>query len=269
MMGQQKESNVIKILVLVTYLAMVAVNALANILPINGVNTGQVSNAYPNLFAPAAVTFVIWGVIYVLLAGYTLYHAGLFRAWQDADKGELLNKIGLLFAVSSLANIAWIFSWHYFKISLSMLWMIVILLCLIAIVRNISKTRLSPREKIFTKLPFSIYFGWITVATIANATTLLVSWNWNGFGIAEPIWTVIILLVGVLIGAATTITNRDIAYGLVIVWAYAGIYSKHISAAGFAGQYPIVINTVIVCIVLMLATIIYVFSKRKRERYSF
>jgi hypothetical protein len=258
-MGYQKESNGIKILVAVTYLVMVGVNALANILPINGVNTGQVSASYPNLFAPAAITFAIWGVIYVLLGGYTLYHLGLFRTWQDVNKGELLNKIGLLFAVSSLANVAWIFSWHYFKISLSMLWMMVILVCLIIMVRIISQARLSQREKIFIRLPFSIYFGWITVATIANVTTLLVSWNWNGWGITEPVWAIIIIIVGLLIGAATAIKNRDIAYGLVIIWAYAGIYIKHTAASGFAGQYPAVIYTVIGCMVLMLAVLIYVF----------
>jgi hypothetical protein len=264
-MVKPKESIFIKMLVLATYLAMIIVNALANILPINGVKTGQVSNAYPNLFAPAAITFIIWGLIYLLLAGHVLYQLGSFRDIGTPYKHELLSKIGLIFSISSLANVAWIFSWHNFMIPFSMLWMIIILLCLITLMQTINKEQLSRREKLLVKLPFSIYFGWITVATIANATVLLVSLKWSGWGIAEPVWAVIIIIVGVLIGAVTTIKNRDIAYGLVIVWAYAGIYIKHTSAAGYAGQYPAIINTVITCVVLMLAVLTYVFIDRKRS----
>jgi len=264
-MVKPKESIFIKMLVLATYLAMIIVNALANILPINGVKTGEVSNAYPNLFAPAAITFIIWGLIYLLLAGHVLYQLGSFRDIGTPYKHELLSKVGLIFSISSLANVAWIFSWHNFMIPFSMLWMIIILLCLITIMQTINKERLSPREKLLVKLPFSIYFGWITVATIANATVLLVSLKWNGWGVPESIWAVIIIIIGMLIGAATTIKNRDIAYGLVIVWAYAGIYIKHTSAAGFAGQYPVIINTVIACIVLMLTVLTYVFIARKRS----
>ncbi|HPT69745.1 MAG TPA: tryptophan-rich sensory protein, partial [Syntrophomonas sp.] len=182
-------------------------------------------------------------------------------------KHELLSKVGLIFSISSLANVAWIFSWHNFMIPFSMLWMIIILLCLITIMQTINKEQLSRREKLLVKLPFSVYFGWITVATIANATGLLVSLKWNGWGIAESIWAVIIIIIGMLIGAATTIKNRDIAYGLVIVWAYIGIYIKHTSATGFAGQYPVIINTVIACIVLLLAVLAYVLITWQKQTH--
>ena len=137
--------------------------------------------------------------------------------------------------------------------------MFIILVCLILIVREINEEEFSLREKIFIRLPFSVYFGWITVATIANATTLLVSLGWDGFGISEPTWTVIIIAVGLAIGIATMLRNRDIAYGLVIIWAYVGILIKHISASGFAGQYPVVITTVIVCIGIFLIGEVYIF----------
>lgn len=136
-MVKPKESIFIKMLVLATYLAMIIVNALANILPINGVKTGEVSNAYPNLFAPAAITFIIWGLIYLLLAGHVLYQLGSFRDIGTPYKHELLSKVGLIFSISSLANVAWIFSWHNFMIPFSMLWMIIILLCLITIMQTI------------------------------------------------------------------------------------------------------------------------------------
>ncbi|MDD3853890.1 MAG: tryptophan-rich sensory protein [Syntrophomonadaceae bacterium] len=260
-MEQSNTSTIVKISVLITYLAMVFVNALANILPINGVNTGQVSDSYPNLFAPTALTFAIWGLIYLLLACFTVYQLGFFQKDKNKIKGELLNKVGILFSISSIANILWIFSWHYRIIPLSMLLMLVILICLIFIISLMKKETLTATEKIFVRMPFSIYFGWITVATIANATVLLVSLNWNGFGIPEQAWTVIILLVGMLIGVSTTLKNNDVAYGLVIIWAYIGILIKHLSKDGFAFQYPTVVYTVISCIALVVITLIYIMIK--------
>ncbi len=249
---------------LITYLIMIVVNALANILPINGQQTGQVSDAYPNLFAPAGVTFAIWGLIYLLLAAYVLYNLGLFQGDKSSVKKRLLKKIEVIFSVSSIANTAWIFSWHYHIIPLSMLLMIIILVCLIYIILLVNKEQLSIREKIFIRLPFSVYFGWITVATIANATALLVSLDWKGFGISEPVWTIIIISIGMIIAAVTTIRNRDIAYGLVPIWAYIGILIKHLSAGGFSGQYPGIIATVIACIVLLLGVLTYVVIARRR-----
>lgn len=234
-----------------SYLLMIVVNALANILPINGNTTGQVSNSYPNLFAPAAFTFLIWGLIYFLLAAYTLYQLGLFQNGEKRLTNEAIEKVNLYFIISSLANVAWIFAWHYHVISLSMVLMIVILLCLIMIARELNQKKLTRREKLFIRLPFSIYFGWITVATIANATTLLVSWGSNGFGLADEIWTVVMIIIGLAITGLTVFKNRDIAYGLVVIWAYVGILFKHTSANGFAGHYPFVITTVIFCLVCL------------------
>ncbi|PKM88911.1 MAG: lantibiotic ABC transporter permease [Firmicutes bacterium HGW-Firmicutes-12] len=267
-MFENKVKLSMRILVAVTFLTMIIVNALANILPINGQGTGQVSDAYPNLFAPAGLTFAIWGLIYLLLALYTLYQFGLFQKDKITTKVHLLEKIGFYFSISSIANAAWIFSWHYHLIPLSMLLIVVILVCLILVNQAINNFQLSVKEQIFIRLPFSVYFGWITVATIANATTLLVSMGWNGFGISESTWAIMIIITGMLIGVITTIRNRDIAYGLVLVWAYAGILIKHKAVYGFAGQYPGIITTVIVCIVLLLITEAYIiFYDRRKKIY--
>ena len=260
--------NSLKIITSIAYLLMVVVNALANILPINRVNTGQVSDSYPNLFAPAGLTFSIWGLIYVLLALYTLYQIGLFQGDKKTVKFELLSKINMLFSISSIANVFWIFSWHYFMIPLSMLMIVVILICLIRTNQLTSQVQLTAKEKIFIRLPFSVYFGWITVATIANATTLFVHYGWKGFGISESIWAVLVIIIGMLIGSVTLFKNRDIAYGLVLIWAYLGIYLKHSSANGFSYQYPAVMYTIIVCIAIFVITILYLlFAKKKRENH--
>jgi len=265
-----KVKSYVKIFVAVTFLIMIIVNVMANALPINGQTTGQVADSYPNLFAPAGITFAIWGLIYLLLATFTLYLLGFFQGDLDTIKTDMLNKIGIVFSISSICNAAWIFSWHYNKIPLSMLLMVVILVCLIYINYIVRNEKLTAREKFFVRLPFSVYFGWITVATIANATTLLVSIGWNGFGLSEPFWAVVIIIVGMLIGSATIIRNRDIAYDLVMLWAYAGIFIKHTSENGFSGQYPAVIYTVIVCIIIFVIVGGYVlFSKRENNKYGY
>lgn len=238
----------IKIITSIAYLAMVLVNALANSLPINNRSTGAISDAYPNLFAPAGPAFSIWGLIYLLLGAYVLYQ--FMKKDQKTD--ILLKKINPLFITTSLANISWIFAWHYDLIGLSVLIMATLLFLLIRIADIIRTKQFTSIEKLFIWAPFSIYFGWITVASIANITVFLVSIGWNRFGIADFVWTSIILLVGALIGILRMNQDKNIAYGMVLVWAYSWILFKHVSASGFDRQYPSVIVTVIVCLTAFL-----------------
>lgn len=267
-MKNNKTKSYIKILVTITYIAMVVVNALANIIPINGRTTGEVSDLYPNLFAPAGYTFSIWGLIYLLLGAYTLYQLGVLGNKSNYIRDGLLNEIGIYFSISSIANVFWILAWHYDFIGLSLVLMILILISLI-IINKILKEELNLTEKLFIRLPFRVYFGWITIATIANVTVWLVSINWNGFGISEVIWTIIVLLVGIVIGILTLLINMDIPYGIVIIWAYVGILVKHISKNGFGGQYPAIIITVAICIALCLISIVYslISTKNQRRKY--
>jgi len=254
----------IKVVVLLTYLAMIATNVLANALPLNGRRTGDVSDAYPSLFTPAGVTFSIWGVIYLLLGGHVLYQLGLFRDGPDtAEETALLNRVGALFAVSSLANTAWVFAWHYDHIPLSAVLIVMILVCLALIATTLRRANLSGRRRWFIGVPFSVYFGWTTVAVVANITVLLVSLNWDGFGLADSTWAVIIILVAMAIGTATMVRNRDVAYGLVLIWAFVGILIRQTSADGFAGRYPVIIGAVIASLVIYAAAELTVLRRRK------
>jgi hypothetical protein len=248
----------VKALVALTYVVMIAVNVLANALPINGRTTGAISDAYQNLFAPAGLTFAIWGVIYLLLGGHVLYQLGLFHGAGDRSEAaesrrvSMLERVGVLFSLSSLVNVAWILSWHYDLIGVSTVLLATMLVLLILITRTILAADLSPRDRVFVRLPFSVYFGWITVATIANITVWLVSIGWDGFGIAESTWAVAIIAVGAAIGTTVILRDSDIAYGLVLVWAYLGIWIKHTSATGFNGAYPAVSATALVGIAAFL-----------------
>lgn len=252
------KNTYIKIFTAVTYVAMVAVNFLANGLPINGRSTGDISDAYPNIFAPAGPAFSIWGLIYLLLGAYVIYQF----VKKDQKTEDLLQKINPLFIATSLANISWIFAWHYDYIGLSVLIMATLLILLIKIADILRTEQFTSLEKLLVWATFSIYFGWITVASIANITVFLVSISWNGFGIADFVWTSIILLVGALIGILRMRKDNNIAYGMVLVWAYSWILFKHVSVSGFDGQYPIVIATVIVCLVLYLFFVGRIFYKK-------
>lgn len=238
----------IKILALAAYVAMIVVNFLANSLPINNRSTGDISDAYPNLFAPAGFAFSIWGLIYLLLGGYVLYQ--FFK--NDKRIEGLLKKINLLFIATSLANLLWIFAWHYDFIGLSVIIMAVLLFLLIRIADILRQEKLVSWEKLLIGTPFSVYFGWITVAAIANITVFLVSIGWNGFGLADFVWTSVILLIGALIGILRLQKDKKIAYGLVLIWAYSAILFKHLSTSGFDGKYPSVIITAILCLMLFV-----------------
>lgn len=116
------------------------------------------------------------------------------------------------------------------------------------------------------RLPFSVYFGWITVATIANITVFLVSIGWNGFGIPESFWTVVVLLVGAMIGSWWMLRDRFVPYGLVLIWAYAAILFKHLSASGFDGKYPSVVGTGVFCLSVFVGIIAFINIKKKEKQ---
>jgi benzodiazapine receptor len=205
-------------------IGVIAVNGLANALPLNGQTTGEISDRFDVYFVPAGYVFSIWGVIYLALLSFTIYQA--LPSQRDNPR---LRRIGYLYALSCVANIAWLFLWHYEFFELTIVAMGALLLLLIAIylVLGFGRSRVSAAETWLARVPFSIYLGWITVATIANVTSLLDYLNWSGWGIDPQMWAVIMLIAGAVIASAVSVTRGDVAYVLVIVWAFAGIAVKH------------------------------------------
>ena len=248
-------TKIIKITTLLAYWIMVAVNYLAVALPLNGRDTGAISDSYPNLFAPAGYAFSIWGLIYTLLLIYTVY-----QFWRN---DALVGNVNRVFIVNALLNASWMFAWHYDLIWLSVLIMVGLLVTFIRIADTLRISNLTQKERWLIRLPFSVYFGWITVATIANITVFLVSLGWNGFGLPESFWTVAVLLVGTIIGSWRMLRDRFAPYGLVLVWAYGAIMAKHLSASGFGGQYHSIIWTVVMCLAVFLGIIVLISFKKK------
>ncbi|MFX1591045.1 MAG: hypothetical protein ACFFC1_23155, partial [Promethearchaeota archaeon] len=216
------------VLNLIAFIATAIINILSTTIPLGYGDPGELSDLIPNLFVPAGLTFSIWGAIYFFLALFSIYQ---MRDIFKSEKVEMpfFDKIGILFIISSLANISWIFLWQYLFVPWSLLAMIVLLITLILIYTrlNIGKTKFSTTEKLTVQIPFSIYLGWITVATIANVTAVLVdTLGVPSFGTAAEIWTILVIVVAVAITYIILFLRRDVAYSLVIVWALLGIYIK-------------------------------------------
>ncbi|MEA3375562.1 MAG: tryptophan-rich sensory protein [Chloroflexota bacterium] len=208
----------------VALIAVIAVNGLTNALPLNGQTTGEISDRFDVYFVPAGYVFSIWGLIYLALGAFAVY-----QALPGQRENPRLRRVGYLFALSCAANVAWLFLWHYERFPLTMVAMGALLLLLIAIYLRlgIGRTHATAAETWLVRVPFSIYLGWVTVATIANASSLLDYLNWGGWGIDPQVWTVIMLVAATGIASAVVLTRGDVAYGLVIVWAFAGIGVKH------------------------------------------
>jgi hypothetical protein len=251
----------LSILNLVGFLGTVIVNGLANALPLNNKTTGELSDQYPNLFVPSGLTFSIWGLIYILLAIFVIY--GLVLALRkDTQKSSFIENIGILFFISCLANIGWIFAWHYEILPLSLVLMLIILGSLVTIyIRlHIGKSNATLIEKYLVHLPFSVYLGWITIATIANFTALLVDVNWNTFGLGEQFWAVAVLIVGIAIASSMLFTRKDIFYCLVVDWALLGILLKRL--ADSTPVQSVIVITIVGMALISVGIIIQIIRKK-------
>ena len=235
----------------------IIVNILANALPLNGKYTGELSDQYPNLFVPSGITFAIWGIIYLLLIIFALYQArDLFQ--KTTVEMDFLQKIGPFFILASVTNILWIFFWHYEQVGLSLLAMLGLFICLVIIYLrlDIGRKQVSVKEKLCVQVPFSVYLGWITVATIANITALLVSRNWDRLGMSEVFWSQIIIVVVVLLTILILYLRKDIAYSLVIIWALAGITIKRLQDDPIYGIQTTVATTAAIAILILTFSLI-------------
>ena len=217
---------------IIAIIAVLAVNYLSNAIPLGGMTQKEISDLYPSLFTPASFTFAIWGVIYLALAGFVIY-----QALPAQRKNALVSRVSQLFILSCIANITWIFCWHYGLLALSLLVMLTILYILVTTYRalGIATRPATWGERIFLYLPFSLYTGWITVATIANLSVLQTAYGWDNVGLDAVNWTLLKLALVAVIAALVVLFRNDVVYGLVIAWAAFGIMSKQVDTPAVAG----------------------------------
>lgn len=249
---------------LVALLVVIGVNVMANTATLNGRTTGEISGLYPNLFTPAGVTFSIWSVIYLGLlafAGYQLWLA--FAPGREAELARMMARMGPWFLLSCLANACWLFAWHYELIWLSVLLMIFLLFTLVRIHARfrIADPAAPLAEKAFVFFPFGVYFGWVTIALLANVTALGVGMGWNGYGVGGVYWSIGCMILGTLAGLFMIFRFNNVWYGLTGVWAFYGIILKR-DAVASPDSPPIVAAGTIIMAVLALSVLMQLLRKR-------
>ena len=231
------------------------VNILASTLPLNGQNTGEISDRFQVFFVPAGYVFAIWGIIYIGWIAFSIYQ--FLPAQKENPR---LQNLGYLFALSGIFNAAWLFCWHYNQFGLSVLVMLALLGTLIFsyLKLDVGRTAVSAAERWCVDIPFSVYLGWITVATVANITSYLYSINWNGFGIPAQAWAAIMIAVASLLGLLMTLTRRDSGYLFVLLWSFIGIAVKQ-------AEFPLVANSAWAASALALGLALYSIVQRRRK----
>jgi len=240
---------------ILTVILALLVNVLSNTLPLNGQNTGEISDRFKVFFVPAGYVFSIWGLIYIGWIAFVIY-----QALPAQKENPRLRKLGYLFATSNLFNAAWLFCWHYNLFGLSVLVMLSLLSLLIAsyLALNVGHTAASTAGKWCIDIPFSVYLGWVSVAAIANITDYLYFIGWNGFGLAPQAWAVIMLVIASLVGLLMALRRQDAGYLLVFVWAFAGIAIKQAGA-------PLVAYTAWLATGVALLLVVFSLVRRRRS----
>ena len=233
------------------------VNILASVLPLNGQNTGEISDRFEVFFVPAGYVFSIWGLIYIGWIAFTIYQ--FLPAQKENSR---LQRLGYWFALSGVFNAAWLFCWHYNQFGLSVLVMLALLTTLVVsyLKLDVGSPPVSAAEKWSVDVPFSVYLGWVSVATIANVTDYLYYIGWNGFGIEPQTWAVIMLVVASLLGLVMALARRDAGFLLVFVWAFAGIALKQADA-------PLVAYSAWVATLVALGLAVFSLARRGKWAY--
>ncbi|QHE63635.1 tryptophan-rich sensory protein [Rossellomorea vietnamensis] len=208
------------ILNILAFALVIVMNTLAVTLPLNNQSTSEISDRLDIMITPAGYVFSIWSLIYLLLAIW------IIRQFPKARRElPLYQETSGLFVLSCLLNSGWILVWHYNYFLVSVFVMLGLLLTLIALYKRVKSTGPS----LLDSAPFSIYLGWISIATIVNITYYLTDIGWNGFGISELVWAYLGLIVATVLAFWFRITQHDLLYPLVFVWAFIGIGVKNMA----------------------------------------
>ena len=250
--------GVLQLLNILGFVVMIIINGLADLLPIGGVTTAEVSAQYANYFVPASITFIIWGFIYLLLLLFCIYQGGtLFQDHKPAiSKKEIVaSKIGFLFILSCIFNCFWICAWHYHEIGLSVFIMVALLITLILIHTRLSiaTAPADEQERSFVWLPFSIYLGWISIATMANIAAWLVSIGWSGGTIDRSWWAIVLIILGTLLSLFMLFRRRNIYFGFALIWGFLGIALRQYQETG---QWTLIALTAVLASFVLLILIV-------------
>jgi hypothetical protein len=230
------------------------VNYLAGSGQLNDIGTGELSALYPALFTPAGFTFSIWGVIYLLNTGFCL-----LQLYKLIKSPETLNsKHILIFVGASFLNVAWLVAWHYQLLLVSVLVMLLLLSSLIYGVIQSRKIRIESKQNYFEYVNFSVYLGWISVATIANISGWLHTLNFAADLQIEM--TLVMISIATILAMWMSNKLRNYAFGFVVIWALFGIHKARLLDA--VEGLNIVALLPLVCMALIILSMARNWSKK-------
>lgn len=242
---------------IVAFIVVIIINYTANAGIINGQTVGKISSQYDTPFTPASYAFSIWGLIYLMLAGFIIYQArGLFK---QVDDDNFVMQIGWWFIVSCMANCLWILAWIHDMIGLSVLLIALLLFSLIKIIINTNMERWDAPFPTIVLLwwPFCLYSGWITVAIIANISVYLTKVGWAGWGLSDETWTITMIIIAGLLNLFMIITRNMREFALVGIWGLLAV-----AVANWQLHQSIVITTITVSLILFVAVAIHGYKNR-------
>ncbi len=249
----------------IAIVATIFINYLSNTGIFNGNTMKTVSDKYHNYFTPASYAFSIWGLIYLGLLGFVFYTgSSIFK--KNTNKvnsdDDVVLKIGWWFVISCAGNSLWVVAWLYGYIGISVILMIIVLFSLLKIIVN---TRMEldfhPLKKyLFIFWPFAIYAGWISVALIADIAAWLTKINWDGFGISQITWTIIVIVIAGLINIFMIWKRNLREFGIVGVWALVAI-----AVANWDGEKSIVYSSIIIAAVIFINITMHALKNRDRN----
>jgi len=223
--------SILQVVNIFAIIITIAVNALAEIIPVNGVTSNVISDSYPSLFTPPGYVFSIWSVIYTLLIVFMIY-----QALPSQRGASYLKPTSVFLVLGGLINNSWLILFHYayeqpgiYVFTPILIGLFLVLMLYTYVKLEIGVVNLPIRQKIAVHLPISVYAGWISLAVIANIASVL-NVIIPGIPMAtQELWTALVIIVALVITMLMLVLRRDAAYGLVVVWATVGIAAKQMA----------------------------------------
>lgn len=240
-------------------LVTLIVNTLGGLGLINGLSQKEVSDMFESLITPSPSTFSIWGVIYTLL----IISIIMMIVKHNAYYKKAVDEISTLFRISCVLNILWIIAFSYVQIELSVLliFLLVITLTLICI----ELLKIHDGEHWLLNITFGMYAGWLFIATVVNTSVMLVKWDWDGFGIPDDIWAIIILIIAIILVIVVLSRIKNAMFPLPVAWGYLGIYQNLKSPYGFNGEFVLLQNIALAGAIALAVIAVLQFYRNKNS----